>query len=97
MMDFMKELVGRTKGIRIPIATKLVLGFLVIVAFISTVYMVVGVQLINNRIVSEAQDKVQHDLNAARELYLGRLELINDAVRITSERFFLRDALLSGN
>jgi two-component system NtrC family sensor kinase len=97
MMDFMKELVGRTKGIRIPIATKLVLGFLVIVAFISTVYMVVGVQLINNRIVSEAQDKVRHDLNAARELYLGRLELINDAVRITSERFFLRDALLSGD
>lgn len=97
MMGFLKALVGRTKEIRIPIATKLVLGFLVIVAFISTVYMVVGVQLISNRIVSEAQDKVRHDLNAAREIYLGRLELINDAVRMTSERFFLRDALLSGN
>ena len=97
MMDFLKALVGRTKEIRIPIATKLVLGFLVIVAFISTVYMVVGVQLINNRIVSETQDKVQHDLNSARELYLSKLELINDAVRMTSERFFLREALLSGN
>ena len=97
MMDFLKSIIDRAKGIRIPITTKLVLGFLVIVAFISTVYMVVGVQLINNRIVSEAQDKVKHDLNSARELYLGRLELINDAVRMTSERFFLRDALLSGN
>ena len=97
MIDNLEALIGRTKEIRIPITTKLVLGFLVIVAFISTVYMVVGVQLISNRVVSEAQDKVQHDLNAARELYLGRLELINDAVRITSERFFLRDALLSGN
>jgi len=97
MMDFLKAIVGRKKEFRIPITTKLVLGFLVIVAFISTVYMVVGVQLINNRIVSEAQDKVRHDLNAARELYLGRLELINDAVRMTSERFFLREALLSGN
>ena len=97
MMEFLKALVGRTKEIRIPIATKLVLGFLVIVAFISTVYMVVGVQLISSRIVSEAQDKVRHDLNAAREIYLGRLELINDAVRMTSERFFLGDALLSGN
>ena len=97
MIDYLETLLGRTKEIRIPITTKLVLGFLVIVAFISTVYMVVGVQLISNRVVSEAQDKVQHDLNAARELYLGRLELINDAVRITSERFFLRDALLSGN
>ncbi len=97
MMDFLKAIVGRKKEFRISITTKLVLGFLVIVAFISTVYMVVGVQLINNRIVSEAQDKVRHDLNAARELYLGRLELINDAVRMTSERFFLREALLSGN
>jgi two-component system NtrC family sensor kinase len=97
MMDFLKAIIDRAKGIRIPITTKLVLGFLVIVAFISTVYMVVGVQLINNRIVSEAQDKVRHDLNSARELYLGRLELINDAVRMTSERFFLREALLSGN
>jgi two-component system NtrC family sensor kinase len=97
MMDFFKALFGRTKEIRIPIATKLVLGFLLIVAFISTVYMVVGVQLISSRIVSEAQDKVRHDLNAAREIYLGRLELINDAVRMTSERFFLVDALLSGN
>ena len=97
MMDFLKALVGRTKEIRIPIATKLVLGFLVIVAFISTVYMVVGVQLISNRIVSEAQDKVRHDLNTARELYFGRLEHINNLVRITSGRFFLRDALLSGN
>jgi len=97
MMGLLKALVGRTKEIRIPIATKLVLGFLVIVAFISTVYMVVGVQLISSRIVSEAQDKVRHDLNAAREIYLGRLELINDAVRMTSERFFLGDALLSGN
>ena len=97
MMDFLKSIIDRAKGIRIPITTKLVLGFLVIVAFISTVYMVVGVQLISNRIVSEAQDKVRHDLNSARELYLGRLELINDAVRMTSERFFLRDALLSGN
>ncbi|MFC1922513.1 cache domain-containing protein [Chloroflexota bacterium] len=97
MMDFLKAIVDRAREIRIPITTKLLLGFLVIVAFISTIYLVVGVQLINNRIVSEAQDKVRHDLNAARELYLGRLELINDAVRMTSDRFFLRDALLSGN
>jgi two-component system NtrC family sensor kinase len=96
-MDSVKAFTGRAKKIRIPIATKLVLGFLGIVAFISTVYMLVGVQLIDNRIVSEAQDKVQHDLNAARELYLGRLELISNAVRITSERFFLQDALLNEN
>ena len=88
---------GRTKEIRLPIASKLVLSFLVIVAFISTIYMVVGIQLISGRIRSEAQDKVTHDLNAARELYLGGQERINSAVRITANRFFLREALLSGD
>jgi two-component system NtrC family sensor kinase len=97
MRDLGQTLLGRTKDIRLPIATKLFLGFLVIVAFISTIYMVVGVQLISNRIVSEAQDKVRHDLNAARELYLSDLERINTAVRITADRFFLKEALLSSN
>jgi len=92
-----KALIERTEKIRVPIATKLVLSFLIIVVFISAVYMIVGVQLISNRIVSEAQDKVRHDLNAARELYLSNLEQVNSAVRINANRFFLRDALLSGD
>ena len=97
MRDSLQTVLGKTKEIRIPIATKLVLSFLVIVAFISTIYMVVGIQLISNRILSEAQDKVSHDLNAARELYLGDQERINSAVRITADRFFLRESLLSGD
>lgn len=97
MRDSLGTFVGRLREIRVPIATKLVLSFLLIVAFISTIYMLVGVQLISNRIVSEAQDMVRHDLNAARELYLGDLAHINDAVRITSDRFFLQNALLSGD
>ena len=97
MRSSILDIVGISKAIRVPITTKLVIGFLIIVVFISTVYLVVGVQLINNRIVSEAQDKVRHDLNAARELYLGNLERINASVRTTADRFFLREAILSGN
>ncbi len=97
MRGFVEKLVGKTKGIRLPIATKLLLGILIIVAFISTIYMVVGVQLINNRIVSEAQDKVRHDLNAARELYLNDLDRISTTVGNNAERFFLKEALISGN
>ena len=93
MRAALKTLMPRTKEIRVPIATKLVLSFLIIVVFISTIYMIVGVQLISNRIVSEAQDKVRHDLNAARELYLSNLEQINSAVRINANRFFLKEAL----
>lgn len=96
MRSSWEAFIGRTKEIRVPIATKLVLSFLIIVVFISTVYMIVGVQLITNRIVSEAQDKVRHDLNSARELYLSNLEQINTAVRINANRFFLKEALLSG-
>jgi len=97
MSSKLEALIDRARSIQVPIATKLVLSFLLIVAFISTVYMIVGVRLIGDRIVAEAQDKVRHDLNAARELYLGNLDHINDIVRVTADRFFLREALLSGN
>ncbi|MGB7116856.1 MAG: cache domain-containing protein [Anaerolineales bacterium] len=83
--------------VRVPIATKLILSFLLIIVIISVVFIVVGVQLISNRIVSEAQEKVRHDLNAAREIYLSKLFHINDVVRLTANRFFLEEAILSGN
>jgi len=84
-------------GVRVPIATKLILSFLLIIVIISAVFMVVGVQLISNRIVSEAQEKVRHDLNTAREIYLSKLSHINDVVRLTADRFFIEEAILSGN
>ena len=87
----------RQNGVRVPIATKLILSFLLIIVIISAVFMVVGVQLISNRIVSEAQEKVRHDLNAAREIYLSKLCHINDVVRLTADRFFIEEAILSGN
>jgi two-component system NtrC family sensor kinase len=62
----------------------------------SVVFIVVGIRLIGDRIVSEAQEKVRHDLNAAREIYLSELRHINDVVHLTAERFFIRDAVLSG-
>jgi len=80
----------------VPIATKLILTYLLIIAFISAVFVIVGIQLISDRFVSEAQVKVRNDLNAAREIYLNRLSHVNDVIQLTADRFFLRDALLSG-
>ena len=57
----------------VPIATKLILTYLLIITFISAVFVIVGIQLISDRFVSEAQVKVRNDLNAAREIYLNRL------------------------
>lgn len=81
----------------IPIATKLMLGFLLIVVITSAVFSVVGVRLIGDRIVSEAQERVRTDLNSGREIYLNKLNHVSDVVRFTAERFFLKDALLYGN
>lgn len=88
---------GSSNGTLVPIAAKLILGFLLIIVFISVVFLVVGVQLISNRIVSEAQDKVRNDLNAAREIYLSKLDHINNVTQLTANRFFLREALCSEN
>ena len=84
------------RGVKIPIATRLMLSFLLVIVIISVAFVAAGVQLIQNRIVAEAQEMVRRDLNAAREIYLGYQRTINDVVRLTAERFFLRDALQSG-
>jgi two-component system NtrC family sensor kinase len=91
-----RSLGGKT-GVRIPIATKLILSFLVVIVFTSVVFIAAGVQLIGNRVVAEAQEKVRNDLNGAREIYQSQLGQVGSVVRFTADRFFLRDALLSGN
>ncbi len=84
------------RQIRVPIATKLILSFLLVIVLISVVFMVFGIRLINSLILNEAQEKVRNDLNAAREIYLSNLTHIDDVVSLTAERFFLRDALSTG-
>jgi len=89
--------IHQVRGINTSLAAKLILGFLMIIVFISAVFMFVGVRLISNRIFAEAQEKVRNDLNAAREIYLSQLTHIDDVVRYTANRFFLRDAILSND
>jgi len=82
---------------RIPIATKLILSFLIIIAVTSVIFSIVGIQIITNRIVSEAQEKVSHDLNSARVIYSSKLDYVYDVVRFTADKYLLKEALLSGN
>ena len=84
-------------GIYIPIATKLILSYLPIIIVTSGVFTIVGILLISDRILSEAQEKITHDLNSAAEQYQSQLDHISDVVRLTSQRFFLTDALLNNN
>jgi len=82
---------------RIPIAIKIILSFLLIIALTSLIFTVVGSQIIGNRVVSEVQEKVGRDLNSAREIYLSKLNHLNDIVRLTADRFYIKDALISGD
>jgi two-component system NtrC family sensor kinase len=91
-----RSLGGKT-GVRIPIATKLILSFLLVIVFTSLIFIAAGFRLIGNRVVAEAQEKVRNDLNAAREIYHSQLGQVGSVVRFTADRFFLKDALISGN
>ena len=73
------------------------LSYLLVIVFISSVFMVVGERLISSLILDEAQEKVRNDLNSAREIYNNKLNQIDTTVQSTANRFFLRDALINGN
>ncbi len=88
---------GGVSVFKLRIASKLVLSFLLIILLTSGIFSIVGVRVIGNRIVAEAQAKVQTDLNSAREIYLNKLAAVNDVVRFTADRFLLMNTLLSGD
>jgi two-component system NtrC family sensor kinase len=87
----------RRRALRMPIATKLILSFFLIVMLASLICTIVGLRLISDRIVAEAQETVKRDLNSAREIYAGQLRHINDIVRLTADRYIIITALTSGN
>ncbi len=93
-MNAVKQAATRwIKKIRLPIATKLTLSFLSIILLSSLIFTIVGIQIINNRIIEEAQERVRNDLNTAREIYKNRLQHVEDTVEFTAVRFFMRDVL----
>jgi two-component system NtrC family sensor kinase len=75
---------------------KLLLAFLLIIGLLSVMFGGVAIFLIGNRVVEEAQNRVESDLNAAREMYDAYSNSLYDLVRLSADRFYLRDALLAG-
>ncbi len=75
--------------------TKLILHFLVVVLITGVVAAVVGVLLIGNWVVSQAQNKVRMDINSAWEVYKQRVHDTQSAVRHASTRYHLRDAIVA--
>ncbi len=81
---------------RFPIVTKLIFSYLLIIVVAVIVFIVVGTQFVGRLILSEAQTSVTNALNTAREIFHGRLNDVQGVVRLTADRFFLKDALLRG-
>ena len=93
LRGFVPKLVNR---FRTTIATRLTLSFLLVILMTSIIFTITGIQLIGNRIVTEAQETVKRDLNSAREIYDGKLRQVNDVVRLTADRYIIITALKNG-
>jgi len=79
------------------LALRLTLSFVFIILMISAIFTAVGLQFIEDRTMTEAQGKVRNDLNAAHEIYLGNLQQIYQTIRLSAERFYLRNAIIAGD
>ncbi len=79
------------RRVRVTIATKLIVGFLLVCMIVGITFGVIGVHIIGGLVVDEAQEKVRTDLNVAREIYLNHLDRISDKMRFVAGRTFVRD------
>ncbi|MDZ7270946.1 MAG: cache domain-containing protein [candidate division KSB1 bacterium] len=77
----------------LSLRTKLLGSSVAVVVASGAVVTWLGARLIGDRVVSQAQDKVRTDLNAARALYEEKARDVADLVRLTATRFFLQQAL----
>ena len=76
---------------------KLMVAFLAIIILLSATLSGVAVFFIGDRVLAEAQNRVASDLNSAEEMYDAYSDRLYDLVRLSADRFYLRDALLAGD
>lgn len=72
---------------------RLVRNFTVVILVPAIVTAVVGVGMIRQRALDQAQAQVNSDLEAARAIYAGDLDRLQDAIRIHSRRMVIYGAL----
>lgn len=82
---------------RFPLRLKLIMVFSLVIIIGVFVLTIVGINMIGSTIISQAQDKVRLDLNSAREVYHGEGDAVKIKIRLIAERFFIKDALGSGD
>jgi two-component system NtrC family sensor kinase len=78
----------------VALRTRLVISFVIVALITGAVATLVGVHLIGRGIIQQAQEKVRTDLNSAREIYQREIDETGIIVRLTAERFYIKDALI---
>jgi len=74
--------------------TKLILSFIVIILVGGLGTTIIGTRLVATTLIEQAQRKVKHDLASAWMVYNERLKEIKSVVRLTSQRFFLKEGIV---
>jgi len=77
--------------------TKLVLSFSSIIVVGVSLSALVGIILIGNTVIGQAQDKVRLDLNTAREIYQQEGKMVNNTMYLLAQRYDLLDAVKQEN
>ena len=71
---------------------KLMLAFLAIILLLSATFSGVAAFLIGSRVLAEAEHRVESDLNAAEEMYGAYSDRLFDLMRLSADRFYLRNS-----
>jgi two-component system NtrC family sensor kinase len=81
---------------RLSLRTKLVFSFLLVVIACGILSSLIGTELVADTIISQARNKVRHDLSTADLVYNQSLARIRDVVQLTASGRTIPDYLESG-
>ena len=79
---------------KVLLKTKMIIGSLTVIIICGLIATLVAIRLIGTGIVNQAQDKVRIDLNSARHIYQNETLKVKATLRLTAQRFFIKDAIL---
>jgi len=82
---------------RVSLKAKLIAAFALVALIPGIASTIVGIRLLGERVVKQAQEKVSYDLNTARIIYGNRLSYVRTVALDTAMRFVTRDALSGRN
>ncbi|RKZ31167.1 histidine kinase [bacterium] len=82
---------------RISLKSQLILSFSIVIVIGFVLSGIVGIRLIGDTVIKNAQNKVRLDLNSAREVYREECDYIKNITRFTAIRFFMKDAILEND